>query len=78
VFRRLDGVPGCGLLPECVIQSGSEGEPGTVFSGVERIPSVFNGWPLASGIFVSAGQGPDIDRVDTEEVTGSNPVSPTR
>jgi hypothetical protein len=54
VFRRLDGVPGWGLLPEFVVQSGSEGESGTVFDGVERIPTVFNGWPLTSGIFVSA------------------------
>jgi hypothetical protein len=65
MFRRLDGVADFGLLPERSVQSGSEGEPGAVFNGVERIPSVFNGWPLTSGIFVSAGQGPDIDRVGT-------------
>jgi hypothetical protein len=47
-------------------------------NGVERIQVVSNGDALTSTFGVDAGQGVGVDRVHTEEVTGSIPVSPTQ
>jgi len=50
----------------------------TATTGVELDPLAFNGKALTSVFAVSAGQSLVRGNVDTEEVTGSNPVSPTR
>jgi hypothetical protein len=73
----LSGVVINALLPKPWEHRGAVGEQATVFNGVERLPMASNGRPVTCGFRVSAGRRPGLDRFDTEEVTGSNPVSPT-
>ena len=75
----LPGGPGwVGVLPEPVVWRGATWASSTALDVGERMRTPLNGAALTSVFGVCAGQGVAVDRVHTEEVTGSIPVSPTR